>query len=150
MAQVPIAGVARVLHHPHRNEAAIGVDCHVRGERAAVAERAAIRRPAEAVTFLDRFAGLLARHPLHRCFGDVAFAVEFAAVEDHLAESCDIFPRRKQSPRRHRRAFAIRQRVSDLADRRHSQIRLVCVRFVRLRQSGNLLGVRPKRRARGI
>ena len=68
VALVPIAGEARVLHHPHGDEAALGVDCHVRGERAAVAVRIAIRRPAQAVTFLNRVAGLLARHLLHRCF----------------------------------------------------------------------------------
>src|SRR5258708_2094321 len=77
---------ASVLHHENRNQAELRIDRHVRAVRAAVAEAAAVRAPAEAVSFLDPPARLPAGHLLHRRFGKVAFAVEFAVVEDHLAK----------------------------------------------------------------
>src|SRR5208282_3616916 len=57
---------------------------------AAVAERVAACRPAQAVAFFDSRAGLLARHLLHGVGGEQALALKNSPVQNHLAEAAKI------------------------------------------------------------
>src|ERR1700736_4387738 len=67
-----VAGKARVLHEEDGNQAALRINVHVGRKGAAVAEGAVAGGPAQAVAFLDGFAGLLARHLLHGVFREEA------------------------------------------------------------------------------
>src|SRR6516165_8282333 len=82
-----IGEAAGLLHHPHGDQAALGVDRHVGRISATVAEAVlALDRPAQAVALLDASAGLLARHLLDSGFREYPLAFMDAAVEHHLAE----------------------------------------------------------------
>src|SRR5271157_4959080 len=143
-AGAAVAGETGVLDEEDIDQAAIPIDRHVGGIDTSVAERASARCPAQAVTILDMIRGLFAGQLVHRGPGQIAFALEDAAVVDHLTEPHQVVGRREEAARGHGLARAVAERVLEVGDDRLLQSAPVLGWFVRFREAGELLGAGPE------
>ncbi len=135
-----------MLDHVDYGSIVIGVDGHVGRAGTAVGIAAAVDVPGQTYLFLDGVGRLHAGHFMDCGFGDVSFTIEFATVEEHLAEPGDVVCGRKQSSGGHGLSLGIVQRILQELDLRFFEFLGFCCGLVVFGETCQLFRVRPERR----
>ena len=102
--------------------------------------------PSESILEFHARRSLLRGHRLDRCLRKIGFPIDYAAIEEHLAEFCHIPSRRKKAAAGDGKAMGpVAERIGESARPRfHDQPHLIGSSLVKARVAGQLLFTRPE------